>query len=193
MPEQEKMVDSGYDIYGNRLYLRKIRLQDAGGTYERWLNDPQVNQYMETRHSKQTIPQIKAYIAALENADDATLYAVCLKKKHRHIGNIKLGPVNRIHGYADVSLFIGEKSCWGMGYASEAIGLICTIAFERLNLNKLIAGCYETNTGSKKAFEKVGFVVEGVMKSMFRSKGQYVDCFFMSILQERWHRVEKRS
>ena len=54
---------------------------------------------------------------------------ICLVEDGRHIGNIKLGPIQWLHRRADLSLFIGDKSCWSLGYASEAIGLVRDWAF----------------------------------------------------------------
>ncbi len=175
-----------YSISGSGLNLRNICLEDVNQIYAAWLNDPGVNRYLETRFVTQTIERIEQYITAVEADPDSVLMAICLKDNSRHIGNIKLGPINRNHGFADVSLFIGEKDCWGRGYATEAIELACSVAFGQMDLNKLNAGCYETNIGSKRAFEKAGFDCEGVYKKMFKSKGKYVDCFLFSLLKRTW-------
>ena len=79
----------------------------------------------------------------------------------RHIGNIKLGPIHWLHRRADLSLFIGERKYWGQGYASEAIALVRDWAFRELDLQKLNAGIYSGNHGSRRAFEKCGFELEG--------------------------------
>ena len=44
-----------------------------------------------------------------------------IKTTDKHIGNIKLGPINWIHRYGDISLLIGDKDYWGKGIATEAI------------------------------------------------------------------------
>ena len=82
----------------------------------------------------------------------------------RHIGNIKLGPIHWLHRRADLSLFIGERKYWGQGYASEAIALVRDWAFRELDLQKLNAGIYSGNHGSRRAFEKCGFELEGTLR-----------------------------
>ena len=48
-------------------------------------------------------------------------------------------------------------------------------AFDALHLHTLTAGCYAANHGSIKAFQHVGFVVEGVRKQRFYYGGSYID------------------
>ena len=46
-------------IIGKHICLRKINLNDANNKYLQWLNDKKINQFLETRHKKQTINSIK--------------------------------------------------------------------------------------------------------------------------------------
>lgn len=68
------------------------------------------------------------------------LFKIICNNSNCHIGNIKIGPINPHHNYADISYFIGEKSLWGKGIATEAIQLILKYAFEELKLHKVTAG-----------------------------------------------------
>jgi RimJ/RimL family protein N-acetyltransferase len=83
----------------------------------------------------------------------------------KHIGNIKLGPINIHHNYAEIGLMIGDKDSWGKGFASKSISMITQFGFNQLELEKLNAGCYENNIGSKKSFENAGYQVEGFLRS----------------------------
>ena len=116
---------------------------------------------------------------------DMIFLAICLKSNDEHIGNIKLGPINRFHKRAGVSLFIGEKKCWGKGYATEAITLIRDFAFKKLNLHKLAAGCFEENLGSQKAFLKAGFVKEGIQREHVYLDGEYCDALILGIINNK--------
>ena len=40
-------------IDGKRIYLREVRENDIDGDYYGWINDKEINQYMETRFSPQ--------------------------------------------------------------------------------------------------------------------------------------------
>lgn len=162
-------------LRGETLHLRPVEITDVGDAYCLWLNDPLVNRYLETRFLPQTLDTIRAFVESISCKPDELLLAICENAGARHVGNIKLGPINRNHGYADISLFIGAKDCWGKGYATEAIRLLSRFAFEKLGVRKLQAGAYSTNLGSIRTFEKVGFAREGVMRNKFVSDGKPVD------------------
>ncbi|MDQ7837900.1 MAG: GNAT family protein [Thermodesulfobacteriota bacterium] len=173
-------------IDGKRIYLREVRLSDVGESYHRWLNDPDVNRYLETRYIPQSLEGIKRYVERMDGNTSEIFLAICLKENDKHIGNIKLGPINWIHRFADVSLLIGEKAYWGKGIATEAITILTAFAFDILNLHKLRAGCYAENIGSATAFMKAGFREEGILKKQRCVKGQFQDEMLFGLCCEDW-------
>jgi RimJ/RimL family protein N-acetyltransferase len=174
----------GHFLAGPRLYLREVRAADVTDNYYRWMNDPAVTRYLEVRYIPRSADNIRSFVAAMDGKADEVFLAVCLHDGGRHIGNIKVGPVNWVHRYADVSLLIGEQDCWGKGYATEAIRLVCRFAFGTLNLRKLIAGAYAPNVGSIKAFEKAGFAREGLIRGRFVADGKPIDHVLLGLLAE---------
>lgn len=173
-------------IDGKRIYLREVREEDVGETYYAWMNDKEINQYMETRYYPQGMEALRDYLKSHRQKADEPWFAICLQDTGQHIGNIKLGPINFHHRTADVSYFIGEKDCWGKGYATEAIGLVVRFAFEVLDLYKVNAGTYARNVGSQRALEKNGFVREGVFKKHAFFKGDREDTFRFGLLREAY-------
>ena len=111
----------------------------------------------------------------MDGKTDEIFLAICLKKDDMHIGNIKLGPINWVHRFADISLLIGDKNYWGKGIATEAIRLISNFAFKVINLRKVKAGCYASNIGSAKAFEKAGFKREGLIAGLWIIDSKPID------------------
>lgn len=176
---------------GKLIYLREVRTSDVNERYQAWLADPEVNQYLETRFQAQSLESIRAFVQAHQSKADEPFWAICLAETDEHIGNIKLGPINWIHRYADISLFIGERKCWGKGCASEAIGLVCDFAFSALNLNRVKAGAYAPNTGSIRAFERNGFEREGLQREQFFSNGRYVDGVLLGLTRANYTAARK--
>lgn len=129
--------------------------------YVSWLNDPEVGRFLESRFAVHDKDATIAFVRSHLDNPDSLLLGIRCHSLGRHIGNIKLGPINRMHGLAEVGIMIGAKSAWGRGIASRAIAIICAIARDQLGLRKLSAGCYVSNQGSERAFVRSGFAVEG--------------------------------
>lgn len=178
---------SGFSVLVSpRLILRAVERGDINSRYVGWLNDSDVNRYLETRFVPQTLESVEEYWVSHRDRSDSPWFAISIADDRNHIGNIKLGPINRIHRTADVSLFIGEKSCWGQGFGQEAIATLRDWAFSELDIQKLNAGVYAGNDASRRAFEKCGFEVEGCLKSEVLSGGRRLDVFRLGLPRELW-------
>ena len=164
------------------MYLREVRPADVNERYYRWMNDPEVNQYLESRFYPNSMETLSAYVKDKIGDRNNVFLAIVLKEDDSHIGNIKLGSINWIHRHGDVGIIIGEKGSWNKGYASEVISLLARYAFDTLNLHKLTAGCYEANVGSLKAFQKAGFEIEGVRKQHSFFDGKYLDLIQLGLI-----------
>ena len=161
-------------LNGERIYLRRLTEDDASEDYVRWMNDPDINQYLESRFYTHTIDSTKAFIRSVTNESNYQ-FGIFWKETDKHIGNIKIGSINAYHRYADIGFLIGEKDFWGKGIATEAIGLATDFAFNTLKLHKIWGGLYSPNIGSLRAFQKNGYEQEGVKKSQYLLKGVYYD------------------
>ena len=169
-------------LEGALVYLRPVGPDDVKGGYGRWMNDPQVNQFLESRFHRFSEADLRAYVAKFQSDPDHVFLAVVARDTETHIGNVKLGPIDRHHGFADMGLLIGERTYWGRGIATEVISLVARYAFDELKLRKVTAGCYATNRGAIKAFEKAGFVREGLRRKQYESNGEYVDHVMLGLL-----------
>ena len=152
--------------------------------YYNWMNDPSISQYLETRYLPRSKHNITEFVKTMDGKSNEVLFAICDISSDMHIGNIKIGPINWIHRFADISLLIGDKNYWGKGVATEAIRLVTLFAFNTLNLHKLKAGCYEQNIASAKAFEKAGFKREGLLKNQWIANGQFFDEILLGLCSE---------
>jgi len=164
------------------IYLQSISEQDASEQYVSWLNDPLVNQYLETRFHDQNLSTVISFISDVIANPNEHLFTIRLKSNNQHIGNIKVGLINNIHNVGDISLFIGDKSHWGKGIAKQAIQLISRYSIEVLNLRKLSAGAYLPNKGSTVAFIKSGYIEDCRLTEHYLINGLPCDlvkvCFF---------------
>jgi [ribosomal protein S5]-alanine N-acetyltransferase len=155
------------NIVGKRIFLRSLDAHDVTEKYISFLNDPEVNRYMETRHQHWTSFSVNQYLKEINESKDSLLLGI-FTHTGDHIGNIKCGPMHPIHGSAFISLFIGNKNYWGMGIGEEAIRLTCQHSFDSFPLFKINAGMYSDNTASQRAFLKVGFELEAICQSQYQ-------------------------
>ena len=140
--------------------LRTLEPEDVTETYVEWLNDPKINRFLEVRLKRQTFESTQDFVIAMQESAVNILFGMFLKVDNRHVGNIKLGPIDYHHGRAEIGLVIGEQSVWGQGIGSQAIRAVAEYAFGDLNLYKVCAGYYADNIGSGRAFARAGFHVE---------------------------------
>lgn len=172
-------------LESDRLALRGVTLSDANAKYQKWINDREVVRYLESRHFPHSIESLREFISSLANDRSNLFLAIDTKPERKHIGNIKLGPIDWIHRVADIGIMIGEGDCHGKGLGFEALTLVRDYAFQHLNLHKLTAGMYAPNVSSQKIFAKAGFIVEGVRKSHYFCEGEYVDGILMGMINPR--------
>jgi RimJ/RimL family protein N-acetyltransferase len=172
--EEVRLGSPGLRIAGERIYLRPVLESDVSERYLCWMRDPDVTRYLECRFTSCTLDDLRRFVAEANADPDALFLAIVLKKHDRHVGNLKLAALNRIHGSAEIGLLIGEKNCWNEGYATEAIRLVMAHAFSELGLHKLTAGCYDVNPASARAFLRAGFVREGLRREQFECEGRRV-------------------
>jgi RimJ/RimL family protein N-acetyltransferase len=104
-------------LTSDRLYLRAVCSDDVGDSYYRWMSDPEVTQFIESRFLHQSKADILEYVKSQENNDNTLFLAIILKDTDLHIGNIKLDSINWYHRLSEIGIIIGEKRYWGKGYA----------------------------------------------------------------------------
>lgn len=167
-----------------RLHLRTLTEADATSRYLAWMQNPEVTQYLESRWAQHDHSSLVEFIQSCNESSADLLLGICLGD--RHIGNIKLGPINSHHRNAAVGLLIGEQDCWGQGYAAEAIAAITEHGFKVLGLEKIYAGCYASNIGSCRAFIRAGYVEEARQKAHWDCAGRREDNVMLGYARADW-------
>jgi RimJ/RimL family protein N-acetyltransferase len=178
------LLAAGERLDGERVSLRGIRLGDCTDRYVAWLNDPDVNRYLETRWSVQDLDTVRQFVLDVHASGASTMLAIIDLADGRHVGNLKVGPVVAAHAYADVSYFIGEREAWGRGLAPDAIRVATAGAFERLGLHRLQAGVYEHNVASCRALERAGYTLDGRLRRQLHGPDGWEDHLWYGILQD---------
>ena len=168
-----------------RLIIKSLQVDDISNNYIEWLNDIEVNKYLETRFQVQNYQSCLEFVKRQQEDESEELFGIFTNNNNsEHIGNCKLGVINKFHHTAEISFFIGNKIFWGAGYATEVVSHIVQHGFENLGLEKITAGCYESNKGSKKVLLKAGFEVEGFCKKQVVSGNQREGIYIFGIVKK---------
>lgn len=169
-----------------RILLRPLTVADATQAYADWLNDPEVNRYLETRFAIQTRDSCRTFIEQTNADPDHHLFGIFLKGGDTHVGNAKLGFINSHHRSGQISLFIGDKGQWGKGLAREVVHAITAHGFQDLALERIEAGCYEDNLASLRVFLNVGYTVEGFFRKSVIRNGNRSGSFWLGMLKHEF-------
>jgi ribosomal-protein-alanine N-acetyltransferase len=166
------------------VFLRPMADGDFTESYIAWFRDPEVTRFLAARNI--SIQDSIDHWRRGQQSNSWFMYAICAAEDGRHIGNLKLGPVNWNHMISDMSTVIGDRGAWGQGRARNAIRLGIRIAFDKLKIRKLSASIDGDNVGSIKAYTGAGFHIEASLKGQFMDTTQtpprlsdrlYVACF----------------
>jgi RimJ/RimL family protein N-acetyltransferase len=174
--------DMFYDL--GDIYLRGLSEKDLLGSWYKWFNDPEVTEFEDKKIFANTYEKQKDYFEYLRKSQTDVVLAIARKDNDQHIGNIGLHKIDYIHRRAEVGIVIGEKDCWGKGYASRSVECIRDYAFNVLNLHRLTALIMKGNESSYKVFTKYGFKEEGVLRNYFYKNGKYLDAHIVGCVRD---------
>jgi RimJ/RimL family protein N-acetyltransferase len=145
-------------IYGETIYLRELNEDDASLEYCSWLNDPLVNKFLETK--KTTMLGLRQYIKEKRESKNCLFLGIFAKDNHKHIGNIKLEPIDFERKTAMLGVLIGDKSYWEKGICTETVTLVVDYSFNHLHLNKIELSVLSQNKAAIRCYEKAGLTIE---------------------------------
>ncbi|WP_429104547.1 GNAT family N-acetyltransferase [Aeromonas allosaccharophila] len=158
--------------------IRKLELSDINNTYCSWLNDPEVNRYLESRFTKWDIEKLTNYY--MENNREGLFLAILDLTEKKHIGNVKLSIIDKKNSSTGLGIMIGDKNYWGRGIATEVIKIVTDYCFSQLNIQKITAGAYGDNHASINAFIKNGFSIEGETLGHFKTSTGWTSAVLLS-------------
>ena len=155
-----------------RVFLRPVNKFDIPLVLK-WANDPEVTYYM----FKGAIP-VKAEDLEAEWDKNIVFAVMCGRV---HIGTTGLYSINWIARSAEFRIIL-DKNYWGNGHGTEATKLTVKYGFETLNLNKIWLGVNAENISAIRAYEKAGFIKEGILRQEIFRNNRYYDAVRMSVL-----------
>ena len=97
------------------------------------------------------------------------------------VGGIGVSVRSDIHRKnAELGYWLAEPF-WGKGIVSRAIPMIVDEAFKTLDINRIFAKPFHTNTASHRVLEKSGFQLEAKFEKIVMKNGELLDEYIYSI------------
>lgn len=162
-------------LIGKKIYLRGLEEEDLRGDYFQWFNDAETCRYNSHARFPNSLQAMRDYFQRTQGSRSEIVFAVVLKEKDRHVGNVALQEVDWIARSAMFSILIGAKNLHGKGIGREAGLLVRDYAFERLNLRRLHCGTHADNQAMRRLAEALGMQEEGRRVQALYKQGTYHD------------------
>ncbi len=175
-----------YTFQNEKVRLRAITASDLDDNL-RWMNDVEVTRYIGQvgRFSRE---QEANFIARLHNSHDQYEFAIEAidGPQSKHIGNLGLHELDQRNRQAELGIMIGEHDYWSKGYGGAAMRLLLEFGFGELNLHRIHLRCFDFNKRAIRAYEKIGFKLDGIARQTAYLAGEYHNDYLMSILKPEW-------
>lgn len=172
-------------IHGKKVMLREYRESD----YEHirsWVNNPEIvgtlSDIFLYPHSETQTRQFME----MTMSPDWTGFVIARAHTEEYVGQIDFVKLDQKNGWGEIGIVIGREDNHGKGYGSEALELLLAFAFNQLRLNRVELLCWSFNQKGRRAYEKVGFVLEGVRRKKRYRNGEYHDELCFGLLKEEW-------
>ena len=81
---------------------------------------------------------------------------------------------------------IGNKTYWGKGYGTDALVTFLRFLFAQWNFHRISLDTWDENIRAIKAYQKVGFKLEGRQREARFVLGNYHDAILMGLLREEF-------
>ena len=177
---------------GAQIYLRGLEQRDLPSMIA-WINDHEVTRLLYTGGRPASLTLLEEEWAKTQRDADAVVFAVCEHGGQLFLGTTGLYGINWTMRSAEFRIFLGEKQCWNRGIGTECTKLMVTYAFETLNLNRVWLGVNAEHAGAVRAYEKAGFVREGVLRQEQYRNFRYYDVVRMGLLRSDYEQMRAGS
>jgi ribosomal-protein-alanine N-acetyltransferase len=171
-------------IQTERLLLRPWDPNDADAVYA-YASDPEVARYMFW-HRHESVADAHFFLNEIvaEGYDKGWFsYALCsLELPELAIGGVSLEWKPEEHQVMELG-YVLARDHWGKGYVPEAARTLLGHAFSTTPVERVFAPIFSENVKSRRAAEKIGLTLEGVLRSSLSLRGRRWDQSIYSLLR----------
>ncbi|GAA2739199.1 GNAT family protein [Pedococcus aerophilus] len=179
-------------LTGEKVVLRPFEDGDLAALAEA-VGDPEVGRLTGSFHSSADAAEppdpdvLRDWYSTRNQQTDRLDLAVVDRATGRCVGEVVLNEWEQDDASANFRILLGPPGR-DRGLGTEATRLVLAHAFDRLGLHRVSLEVFSFNPRARRAYEKVGFVVEGTRRDALRFDGRWVDSVLMAVLEDEWRR-----
>jgi ribosomal-protein-alanine N-acetyltransferase len=171
----------------DRLVLRPYTEADAPRLFP-FTSNPNTTRYTLWEHHKSiddTLVFVRDYALGRYAEGVPEPLAICFKEDpEQPIGSCGCFWASCPHRTMEIGYWLAEPF-WGRGITVEAVRELVRYSFETLKPQRIQARVIEGNAASVRVLEKLGFALEGTLRSAILRRGKFDDVHFYSALKQR--------
>ena len=146
------------------------------------INEPEVGAGLGMA-MPQPVSGFKAFIEAGAKDPSRATFAIERIEGRVPVGGCSLFQIETSSRSAVLGIWLG-KPYWDAGLGTDAVRTLCRFGFDHMNLQRIELTVFDTNARARRAYEKVGFVMEGTRRRSEFVDGRHVDSSLMGLLAE---------
>lgn len=175
-------------IKTERLLLRPFCIDDAKEYFSLFTN-PEVLKGTGNPHTVEETAVQEWIVKQSKQWQEGKRLSMLITKRQTKeiIGSVALHSISDQYTSAELGYWIARGE-WGKGYATEASAAMVSFAFEKMQLDYVVAMHFVTNSKSGRVLMKLGFQYEQLLKDAHLNQdGTYEDYKLYSLFQAEYN------
>lgn len=167
-------------LVGHRVRLEPLGLEHFDGLRPMF-SDPEGRRMTATREEHDD-DLLRRWLSTRQDHDDRADFAIVELDTGRVLGEVVLNDLDVDNETCNFRIALTGPDVYGRGFGTEATSLVLDYAFDTVGLHRVELEVYSFNPRGQRAYEKAGFVREGVRRQALRWDGGWHDVVVMAAL-----------
>jgi len=104
--------------------------------------------------------------------------------KGEKIGQVNYNEIDKKNKKVELDIIIGSQKRLGKGLGTDALKILIEHLFNSFDINKIVISARANNPRAIKAYQKVGFKKEGLLREEDYFKDKFIDCIRFGLLRK---------
>ena len=182
--------------FSPRFVLRPFKRRDVDPLLEAVLASiPELNQWLPWAHLGYGRPDAVNFVRdSIRSWQEGRAYDLAVRRvtdPQRHLGNVSLWFLSHPFKTGEIGYWVRTDET-RHNVATEGVTAVLQVAFEELEMHRVVLRIAEGNRSSERVAEKLGFIREGVLREEIRVQGVWLDHSVWGLLEHEYRRNRNR-